>query len=83
MQCPESLRVQAYFDAELDAVTAADMERHIEHCADCRALLKDLEQMRAALRRDLGYARAAPALRAKIMRALAAGVAPGAVVSRP
>ena len=70
MQCPESLRVQAYFDAELDAVTAADMERHIEYCADCRALLKDLEQMRAALRRDLGYARAAPALRAKIMRAL-------------
>ena len=70
MQCPESLRVQAYFDAELDAVTAADIERHIEHCADCRALLKDLEQMRAVLRRDLGYDRAAPALRAKIMRAL-------------
>jgi anti-sigma factor RsiW len=70
VQCPESLRVQAYFDAELDAVTAADIERHIEHCADCRALLKDLEQMRAVLRRDLGYDRAAPALRAKIMRAL-------------
>jgi anti-sigma factor RsiW len=70
VQCPESLRVQAYFDAELDAVTAADIERHIEHCADCRALLKDLEQMRAVLRRDLGYDRAAPALRATIMRAL-------------
>ena len=70
MQCPESLRVQAYFDAELDAVTAADIERHIEHCADCRSLLKDLEQIRAVLRRDLGYARAAPALRVKIMRAL-------------
>jgi anti-sigma factor RsiW len=70
VQCPESLRVQAYFDAELDAVNAADIERHIEHCADCRALLKDLEQMRAVLRRDSSYARAAPALRAKIMRAL-------------
>jgi len=70
VQCPESLRVQAYFDAELDAVTAADIERHIEHCAGCRALLQDLEQMRAVLRRDLGYARAAPPLRAKIMRAL-------------
>ena len=70
MQCPESLRVQAYFDAELDAVTAADIERHIEHCADCRALLKDLEQMRTVLRRDLGYDRAPPALRAKIMGAL-------------
>lgn len=70
MQCPESLRVQAYFDAELDAVTAADIERHIEHCADCRVLLQDLEQMRAVLRRDSSYVRAAPALRAQIMRAL-------------
>jgi anti-sigma factor RsiW len=70
VQCPESLRVQAYFDAELDAVSAADVERHIEHCPDCRALLKDLEQMRAVLRRDSDYARAAPALRAKIIQAL-------------
>jgi anti-sigma factor RsiW len=70
MQCPESLRTQAYFDAELDAASAADIERHIEHCAECRALLKDLEQVRAVLRRDAEYARAAPELRADIMRAL-------------
>jgi len=30
VQCPESLRTQAYFDAELDAASAADIERHIE-----------------------------------------------------
>lgn len=70
MQCPESLRVQAYFDAEVDAVSAADIERHLEHCAECRALLKDLEQVRAVLRRDSEFARATPALRAGIMRAL-------------
>ena len=70
MQCPESLRTQAYFDAELDAASAADIERHIEHCTECRELLRDLEQMRAVLRRDAEYARAAPALRARIMRAL-------------
>ena len=70
MQCPESLRTQAYFDAELDAASAADIERHIEHCAECRALLKDLEQVRAVLRRDAEYARAAPELRTRIMRAL-------------
>lgn len=70
MQCAESLRVQAYFDAEVDAVAAADMERHIEHCAECRALLQDLEQVRAVLRRDSPYAHAPPALRARIMRAL-------------
>jgi anti-sigma factor RsiW len=87
VQCPESLRVQAYFDAELDAVSAADVERHIEHCPDCRALLKDLEQVRAVLRRDSDYTRAAPALRAKIMQALdqegATGMALPAGSSRP
>src|SRR5216684_1074337 len=70
MRCAESLRVQAYFDAEVDAVSAADIERHIEHCAECRALLQELEQVRSVLRRDSAYARTPPELRAKIMRAL-------------
>lgn len=70
MRCAESLRVQAYFDAEVDAVSAADIERHIEHCAGCRALLQDLEQVRTVLRRDSAYSRAPAALRAKILRAL-------------
>ena len=70
MRCAESLRVQAYFDAEVDAVSAADIERHIEHCAECRALLQDLEQVRTVLRRESAYARTPPALHAKIMRAL-------------
>jgi anti-sigma factor (TIGR02949 family) len=62
--------VQAYFDAEVDAVSAADIERHLEHCAECRALLQDLEQVRTVLRRDSAYVRAPMELRAKIMRAL-------------
>jgi anti-sigma factor RsiW len=70
VRCAESLRVQAYFDAEVDAVSAADIERHIEHCDECRALLKDLEQVRSVLRRDSDYVRTPPALRAKILRAL-------------
>lgn len=70
MRCAESLRVQAYFDAEVDAVSAADIERHIEHCAECRALLQDLEQVRTVLRRDSVYARAPAALHAKLMLAL-------------
>jgi anti-sigma factor RsiW len=70
VRCAESLRVQAYFDAEVDAVSAADLERHIEHCAECRALLQELEQVRAVLRRDSSYAHTPAALRAKIMRAL-------------
>jgi anti-sigma factor RsiW len=70
VRCAESLRVQAYFDAEVDALSAADIERHTEHCAECRALLEDLEQVRSVLRRDSAYVRTPPALRAKIMSAL-------------
>jgi len=70
VQCAESLRIQAYFDSEVDAVAAAEIERHLEHCAECRALLSDLEQVRSVLRRDVAYARTPPLLRARIARAL-------------
>jgi anti-sigma factor RsiW len=83
VRCAESLRVQAYFDAEVDAVTAADIERHIEHCPECRALLQDLEQVRSVLRRDLDVVRTPPALRAKIMRALDDEIAAGTPVAEP
>jgi len=70
MRCAESLRVQAYFDGELDALSSADVERHAEACAECRELLKDLEQVRSALRQVSSYATTPPALRARIMQAL-------------
>jgi anti-sigma factor RsiW len=70
MQCAEALRVQAYFDGELDAFSATKRERHTEVCAECRTLLKDLGRMRAALRQDLSCASAPSALRARIMRSL-------------
>ncbi len=70
MQCAESLRVQAYFDREVDAVSAAEIERHAEHCSECRALLEDLEKVRATLRRHATYEAAPTALRAQILGAL-------------
>ncbi|MDP9082910.1 MAG: zf-HC2 domain-containing protein [Pseudomonadota bacterium] len=70
MRCAEALRVQAYFDGELDALAAADVERHSEACAECSSLLPDLGEVRTALRQNLAYASAPPALRAKILRAL-------------
>ena len=70
MQCAESMRVQAYFDGEVDAVSASDIERHIEHCLECQALLQDLERTRAQLRRDLIYFSAPPSLRTRISDAL-------------
>jgi anti-sigma factor RsiW len=70
VQCAESLRVQAYFDREVEAVAAAEIERHVEHCSACRELLQDLENVRSALRSGISYAAAPPALRAQILQAL-------------
>jgi anti-sigma factor RsiW len=70
MQCAESLRVQAYFDGELDAPAAAEIERHSESCSECRDLLADLKRVRTAMREELTYLSAPPALRARISRSL-------------
>lgn len=70
MQCAESLRVQAYFDGEVDALSAAEIERHVEHCSECRELLQDLERVRSVLRSGISYAAAPPALRTQILQAL-------------
>ena len=70
MQCAESLRVQAYFDGEVDALTAADIERHTGHCPECRALLEELAASRARIRDELAADAAPAALRARIARAL-------------
>jgi anti-sigma factor RsiW len=70
MRCAERLRAQAYFDDELDSVSTANIERHRIHCAQCNALLDDLEQVRTALRQDVAYASTPRALRARVMRAL-------------
>jgi anti-sigma factor RsiW len=67
---PDQQRLDAYFDNEMDALGAADLERHVEQCGECRAYLLDLEQTRAALRRGLTHAHAPPALRAQLARAL-------------
>jgi anti-sigma factor RsiW len=60
------MRVQAYFDGEVDAVSALEIERHIERCPECRALLEHLTQTRAGIRRELEFATAPPQLRASI-----------------
>ncbi len=70
MQCAEMLRVQAYFDGEIDAVSAADIEMHTAHCAECRKMLQDLQQTRTAIRREIARDPAPPELRARILAAL-------------
>lgn len=79
MKCAESLRVQAYFDAEVDALSAAEIERHTAHCTECRALLEDLERARRALRGELPFEHAPRNLRASIARLLERETAAAAV----
>jgi len=70
VQCAEALRVQAYFDGEVDAVSALEVERHAEHCAECRALLGHLAETRARIRKELEFPAAPAPLRASIDRLL-------------
>lgn len=70
MACRDALRVQAYFDGELDAGAAVEIEQHVESCADCAALLHELRTGRGALHQQGLYYRASPALAAQIAAAL-------------
>src|SRR5258708_6134944 len=70
MACPEALRVQAYFDGELDASAAADIERHVEACGECAALLRSWETVRGGMRQRALYHRASPKLESRVARAL-------------
>jgi anti-sigma factor RsiW len=64
------MRLQAYLDGELDAPSAAAMEGHLEHCAECRESLADLQGLRAALRSEVAHPRTPAALRERITGAL-------------
>ncbi|HTV80837.1 MAG TPA: anti-sigma factor [Steroidobacteraceae bacterium] len=69
MECAEGLRVQAYFDGEVDALAAQEIERHVEICAGCRTLLQELGQVRRLIR-NTGLERAPAALRERLRGAL-------------
>jgi len=64
--CPEQLRVQAYFDGEVDAVSAVEIERHLERCDECGELHGQLQRTRQALRSELEYFRVPEPLAARI-----------------
>jgi anti-sigma factor RsiW len=70
MECPESKRLHEYFDDELEAVAAAQIERHLESCAACQQELQGLERVRALLRRPAARLAAPPEIRDRIAAAL-------------
>jgi anti-sigma factor RsiW len=70
MSCPETMRVQAAFDDEVDALTVLAIDAHVEQCAECLELRRNLERLRFALRQHRSEEELPPAVRTRIMRAL-------------
>lgn len=70
MSCPRKLEVQACLDGELDAVSSAAVERHVEGCAECAALRAEIETVRYLLRDEAPYHRAGDLFRDRLHNAL-------------
>jgi len=82
MNCAEiQPLLNAWFDGELDAVRAVDVERHITGCPTCAGAKRSLESLRAALRRSNLQYRAPDSLRDSIQRSVAAAGASASGVS--
>jgi mycothiol system anti-sigma-R factor len=58
--------LHAYLDGELDAVRAAEFERHLEACRECTATLGAAESLRSSLQRAQLYETAPAELRKRI-----------------
>jgi anti-sigma factor RsiW len=69
-------RLHAYFDGELDAIGAAEFERHLESCPDCDTRLAAEEKLRGALAGAQLYRRAPETLRRKLRISLGKAAIP-------
>ena len=74
--------VHGYFDNELDAVSAAEFERHLEQCSECVFALEDMESLRSSMSLAQLYERAPAQLRKKILASLGTELPVAAVPSR-
>jgi len=71
MNCELSTNsLHGYLDGELDAVRAAEFERHLEMCAECLQELESQETLRSSLQRAQLRERATPALRKAVLQSL-------------
>jgi mycothiol system anti-sigma-R factor len=62
--------IHGYLDGELDAVRAAEFERHLEECSECVTALESQESLRSSLQRAQLYEKAPPQLRGKVLATL-------------
>jgi mycothiol system anti-sigma-R factor len=62
--------IDGYLDGELDAVRAAEFERHLEQCPECVKALESQESLRSSLHRAQLYEKAPAQLRQKLLAGL-------------
>ena len=56
MTCQEARQlIEAHADGELDLLRTLELERHLEDCAECRALYEQVEELRSAVRTHAPY----------------------------
>jgi mycothiol system anti-sigma-R factor len=60
-------QLHGYFDGELDALSAANFEKHLETCPDCKATLAAEEALRQSIQQAALYERAPESLRNKLL----------------
>ena len=71
MNCDLSAtRLHGYFDGELDAVRAAEFEKHMAACTECQASLKTMNSLRQGLQRSDLYQSSSIRLRSGITKGL-------------
>ena len=51
MTCEKVAQVHAFYDGELDTSRRQMFEAHLEHCAECRRLLDELQELSSIVRR--------------------------------
>lgn len=71
MNCEQREKsLHGYLDGELDAVRAAEFERHLEGCPECLAELEAQEALRASLKQAALRERAPAGLHKKVVKSL-------------
>lgn len=65
-------RLWAYLDNELTARTMADIDAHLEACAECRSHFAFARRLLAEIRRERAEPGDVEALRSRVLRSLSA-----------
>ncbi|HEY2119802.1 MAG TPA: anti-sigma factor [Candidatus Acidoferrum sp.] len=60
--------VHGYFDNELDALGAAEFERHLEQCPECAAALDSLKSLRSSMIGSQLYEKTPASVRRKVLK---------------